>query len=264
MDTSVFQRSFQGEGDLPAGQPMSEQEVTEFLELPAALSEEEEIAGFSEEMVILAEAMGQPVQVDITRFPHRAVVYLEIHLGNLRRRGSAFFVTPNVLATAGHNLRASFANVTRVDVIVDMHGSSRPGTRYTAQLRQPHPAFIPNTRDRDVGIIRLAEDVGRATGFFSLGDSGFLNTTVHVGGYPEGSSFQAGSAGLIRMNSNTRLQYDAATFPGESGGVVMIPRPNPADIVAVGVHTHGLLPGEIFNSGIRMTNEIKSWILGFA
>jgi glutamyl endopeptidase len=265
MASAIYEKSFEGGGKLPEGQPVSEEEIAYLQEFPAALSFEEDMVGFDEDAMVIAAAMGQPVSVDITRFPFRATAYLDIFLdGGLRRRGSAFFVTPHVLATAGHNLNFPLGHVTQVDVIIDMHGGFLGATRYTAQYHQSHPTFTPGTREHDVGIVRLIEDVGSATGYFGLADAGAVGATIHVGGYPEGSFFQSVSAGSIQMATATRLHYDAATFGGQSGGVVLVPKLNPVDIVAVGVHTHGLVSGSAFNSGVRMNSDVKNWILGFA
>ena len=263
-------KSFVGGGALPEGKLISEAELTSLLNSVAALSEEEEqeLRGVSVETPAAPlgqPPLGQPVSVDISRFPFRAVVYLDIFLdGGLRRRGSAFFVTPNVLATAGHNLRFQFAGVGRIDVIVDLQGNLALARRYTAEHYETHPDFTPNVRDFDVGIVRLVEDVGSVTGFFGLADADSVNTPIQVDGYPESSFFQSASAGSIQSATATRLSYDAATFNGQSGGVVFIPNISPVDIVAVGVHTNGIISGDTFNSGVRMSDDVRDWIVNFA
>jgi V8-like Glu-specific endopeptidase len=256
--------SHQGTGTLPQGRPVTEAELEVLLQLPAARdlrADELDLADLGFEDFALE---AQPVNVDITRFPFRAVVYLDIFFEHAERRGTAFFISNHTLATAGHNLLNDFGDLDHVDVIVDVDGSLVSGTtRYTAADSRPHPEYFLGHRPRDFGIIRLNENVGGAVGFFDLADDASIGTTVHVTGYPDMSFFQEASRGAVRDMGSARVFHDAVTATGHSGGPLYIPNSDPTQIVAVGVHTHGLLTGQPFRSGVRMNSDVRSWLLAF-
>jgi len=268
--------SFQGTGSLPTGRDVSAEEIMALLKLPAARDQqageaeletethelETETCELETETLDSFHLKAEPVPVDITRFPFRATAFLEIFLENGQRfRGTAYFISYFRLATAGHNLLYHEGTVDHVDVIVDVNGSLTVGaTRYTADTFDPHPEYFIGNRSRDFGVIRLVEEVGRAVGFFALDDEAAFNRTVNVTGYPEASFFQAASSGTIRDIDAARVFYDAATSRGQSGGPAYLPHDDPEQIVAVGIHTHGVPPGT-FRSGVRMTAGVKSWLL---
>lgn len=254
--------SYEGTGPLPAGRPVSAEELEALRKIPAARDLRTGEADLELDTLESFELEAQPVPVDITRFPFRATVFLQIFLKNGRDfRGTAYFISEHRLATAGHNLLYDEGAVDHVDVIVDVHGSLSAGTtRYTAASFRPHPSYFTGHRERDFGVVRLAEDVGRAVGFFALDDDAATGRPLNIIGYPETSFLQVASAGTIQDVQPARVFYDTVTSRGQSGGPAYLPHADPRRIVAVGIHTHGIPPGT-FRSGLRVTTDVKNWLL---
>lgn len=186
--------------------------------------------------------------------------------------GTAFFIAPRVLATAGHNLffhgnvaaRQGWAR--SIQVMPGRDGSELPfGSSVSSSFHsvrgwtepdggQPDPDF-------DYGVIILDEDdaLGNQTGWIGFGtysDSTLRSVTGNLSGYPGdlgNGQEQWYMARSIDSVSSRRVFYDIDTFGGQSGSAVY--RIKDGSRYAIGIHAYGV--GERpLNSATRISRPV--------
>lgn len=171
--------------------------------------------------------------------------------------GTAFFISPRVLATAGHNLffhgpveaRRGWARSIQVmpgrneDTLP--FGSAISSRFFSVQGWTEGPADDPDP-DYDYGVIVLDEDeaLGGRTGwlgFANYSDSTLRSVTGNLAGYPGdlgNGERQWYMARRIDSVTNRQLFYDIDTAGGQSGSAVY--RISNGSRHAVGIHAYGV------------------------
>ena len=176
--------------------------------------------------------------------------------------GTAWFIGPKTLATAGHCvfLQNDGGWAKSIEVIPARFGFSTPfGTLTSTRFSAVDGWTVESQRDFDYGVIHLDSDAtGLQIGNFevrSFSDAPLNNVTVKISGYPadrEQAQFQYFHERPIQRVSTTRLFYNIDTFGGQSGSPIWEDT-DENGVVAIGIHTTG---GVSSNSGTRINDDV--------
>jgi V8-like Glu-specific endopeptidase len=183
--------------------------------------------------------------------------------------GTAFFIGPRVLATAGHNVyfhgpveaRRGWAR--SIQVTPGRDGDDMPfGSATTSRYATVRGWAVdgPNP-DYDYGVIILGEDdrLGAETGTFGLGsysDTTLRGLTANLSGYPadRGNGEQQWyMPGSIEDVSSHQVFYEIDTFGGQSGSAVY--RISGGNRFAFGIHAYGV-GRRPHNAATRITRSV--------
>lgn len=202
----------------------------------------------------LAEASGR-MNAPIHVYPYRAIAFIYVERPqHFAIRGTAFFISEYVLATAAHNLPD---DLTSISVYVQLDGDASVLPYVTTDYRiSARYAFDP--RD-DYGAILLDQDVGSATGWFVVPThitAPPKNTQVLMSGYPSPGFRQREGAGeVVKVDTHTLL-YGIDTEFGDSGAPIW--RPTPGLPLLTGIHRAE--NGIAVPITLPVVNELNGWI----
>lgn len=176
--------------------------------------------------------------------------------------GTAWFIGPKTLATAGHCvfLQREGGWAASIDVIPAKFGPSEPFGRISSQRFGSVRGWVEeNKRDFDYGVIFLDDSTtgGRLGNFEveSLRDDELRGTEAKISGYPadrERAEFQYYHERPLTSTTESRLNYDIDTFGGQSGSPIWHDTER-SGLVAIGIHTTG---GATGNSGTRISDPV--------
>ena len=176
--------------------------------------------------------------------------------------GTAWYIGPKTLATAGHCvfLKNDGGWAKSIEVMPARFGNDKPFGKLSATRFSAVDGWTKDSsRDFDYGVIHLeSAKVGDEIGNFevrSFQDSIFKNMLLKVSGYPadrEQSQFQYFHERPVQQVSATRLFYDIDTFGGQSGSPIWQDTAE-TGVIAVGIHTTG---GITSNSGTRINDDV--------
>jgi glutamyl endopeptidase len=176
--------------------------------------------------------------------------------------GTGWFITPRVLATAGHCvfLQDDGGWPESIRVIPAKHGSHEPFASLTSKRFASVDGWVEKRqRDFDYGVIFLEDAVaGTQVGNFAvqaLGLTELKGTEAQISGYPadrDRAQFQYFHMRPMVDVTDTRLIYDIDTFGGQSGSPIWQETVENG-LVVVGIHTTG---GVSSNSGTRITGDV--------
>jgi len=200
-------------------------------------------------------------------YPWRAHASLLITAAdNSQWIGTAWFIGPHTLATAGHvvNIRGSGVAgrdgwVKRIQVMPGRNGASLPyGSVTSTNFRSVTGWTTSSSGDEnyDYGAIILPTQLGNTTGWFGFGvysDSDLLGSVGNISGYPgdKPSGTQWYDARRIASVNSRKVYYDIDTAGGQSGSAVY--RIVNGQRYAVAVHAYG---GATTNSGTRIVTPV--------
>jgi glutamyl endopeptidase len=175
--------------------------------------------------------------------------------------GTAWFISPTTLATAGHCvfMQNDGGWAKSIDVIPGKIGPTAPFGRIRSESFASVDGWVEQRqRDFDYGVIFLPDPVvGRRVGNFEvqvLADPELSGVTAKVSGYPadrDRAEFQYFHERPVTSVTSTRIEYDIDTFGGQSGSPIFQHTDN--GIVAIGIHTTG---GATSNSGTRISDPV--------
>ncbi len=176
--------------------------------------------------------------------------------------GTAWFIGPSVLATAGHCvfLRDDGGWAASIDVIPGLAGTIEPYGRATATRFASVAGWRDSgSADFDYGVIFLDDAaLGSRVGNFSVeteSDADLTDALSRISGYPydkEEATRQYYHERPLKGVTPTRLKYDIDTFGGQSGSPVWR-QVEGRGAVAVGIHTTGTVLG---NSATRIIDPV--------
>ena len=217
--------------------------------------------------------IGPDQRVKITntnQYPWRAIASLLVTAQDgTRYFGTAWFVSPRLLLTAGHNVfmhdESGWAK--SIQITPGRNGASAPfGSVTIADYRSTNGWVRDRNPDFDYGALLLpaASPLGTTVGWFGYearSDANLKAKTVNVAGYPadKGGSTLWWMADAITKVQPQSFGYKLDTAGGQSGAPAFIFFPDRGRI-GVGVHTYGSSSG---NTATRLTDgalrNVNAW-----
>jgi V8-like Glu-specific endopeptidase len=189
--------------------------------------------------------------------------------------GTAFFIAPRVLATAGHNLFINGRDPSRrgwvrsIQVMPGRDGNSLPfGSAISTRFYSVRGWTESADPEFDYGAIILDPDdrLGAETGwlgFAAYGDATLRSTTGNLSGYPKdrgNGREQWYMSRRIDSVSGRKVFYDIDTFGGQSGSAVY--RIKDGHRYAVGIHAYGV-GSRPLNSATRVSRPVFDNLLAW-
>lgn len=221
---------------------------------------------------ILEVVIGADDRTEIVKtreYPWRCICSLKITAADGSSWiGTAWFVSPRVLLTAGHCVYIHDRGgwVKRIEVIPGRRGSERPyGSAVAVNFHSVTGWTKNQQREYDYAAImlpdnrRFGSDVGWF-GYTAKRDELLNGLRINISGYPgdKPTGTQWFHANTVTDVDPRVITYDTDTAGGQSGAPVWIVQSNKR--LAVGIHTNGALTG---NSATRITpemfNNINNW-----
>ncbi|MCS4486121.1 trypsin-like serine peptidase [Staphylococcus americanisciuri] len=212
------------------------------------------------------KVIGQDSRIAVKNYladPYKKIVLLKMHFNNFSAKGTGAMINKNTVLTAAHNVydfaTKSFAE--QITVIAGAQGKLPLGTATVIQKFVPKEWINSASKEYDFAVLKLNNDLGNKTGFFSFSQDTSLNQTLQIAGYPgdkESNTLYSGKGRLLKTTQHN-LYYDVDTFNGESGSPIL----NDQNLI-IGVHTAGSAGPDEYNLGTRINKEklalIKQWI----
>ncbi|HSJ46543.1 MAG TPA: hypothetical protein VK923_17840 [Euzebyales bacterium] len=185
--------------------------------------------------------------------------------------GTAWFISPRVLITAGHCVFIKNSGVpgrdgwvVRMRVIPGRNGTEKPfGEAPATEFHSVRGWTENGDEEYDYGAIVLEEPLGRQAGWLGFGrytDTDLTTVVANISGYPgdkpPGTQWYA--ARRVDSVSSRKVRYDIDTAGGQSGAAVY--RIRDGQRFAIAVHAYG---GATVNSGTRINgpafDNIQHW-----
>jgi V8-like Glu-specific endopeptidase len=190
---------------------------------------------------------------------------------NSRWIGTAWFIGPHTLATAGHVVFIKNSGVPgrdgwvrSINVMPGRDGAALPyGSVTSTDFRSVLGWTESGDEDYDYGAVIIPTDLGSATGWFGFGawsDADLASVTGNISGYPgdKPSGTQWYDARTIAAVGPNKVYYDIDSAGGQSGSAVY--RLFNGGRYGVAVHAYG---GPTTNSGTRITrpvfDNLRTW-----
>ena len=186
--------------------------------------------------------------------------------------GTAWFISPRVLVTAGHVVCIKNSGVTGRDgwvrsmrVVPGRSGTTTPFGEVTSASFHSVRGWVEHGNEEyDYGAIVLDQPLGDETGWFSFGhytDTDLKTVIGNISGYPgdklPGTQWYA--ARQIDSVTTRKVHYDIDTAGGQSGSCVY--RIKDGERYAIAIHAYG---GPTTNSGTRINqavfDNLSKWI----
>jgi glutamyl endopeptidase len=225
-------------------------------------------ASLGDDRMILEAIIGDDDRVRVqpetmTENPWRQICALRIlSQSNQQYVGTAWFIGPRTLATAGHcvYLQDDGGWAKSIKVIPAKQGPLEPlGHQMSTRFASVDGWVKDRKRDFDYGVIFLDDDrAGQAVGNFevrAVPPGELRGPEAQISGYPadrDAATFQYFHMRPLKDVTDTRLVYDIDTFGGHSGAPIW-QNTKERGVIAVGIHTTG---GVTSNSGTRITDDV--------
>jgi V8-like Glu-specific endopeptidase len=190
---------------------------------------------------------------------------------NSRWIGTAWFISPRTLITAGHVVYIKGSPVpgrngwvSSITVIPGQNGSQMPfGSATSTDFRTVSGWSQNGDENYDYGAIILPTELGKQTGWYGFGkytDDELEGVIGNVSGYPgdKPSGTQWFDTRAIARVNNRKVFYDIDTAGGQSGSAVY--QTIDGKRYAIAIHAYG---GASVNSGTRINtpvyNNLVTW-----
>ncbi len=232
-------------------------------------------ASFGEGLVLPEAVIGSDDRVQVTdtaSYLWRAIASLRITARDGSQWiGTAWFISPRTLVTAGHCVYIKGSGdpnrdgwVTGIDVMPGRNGASRPfGTLKARTFWSVRGWTDRGDQNQDYAAIVLDEPFGINTGWFGYAvypDAQLVNVPAHVAGYPgdkPSGTLWRHSLPIASVGPE-KVFYAIDTAGGQSGtAVYLLENGQP---VSVAVHAYG---GSVSNSGTRISapvyRNLRQW-----
>lgn len=208
------------------------------------------------------------VQVtDTTVAPRNGNCQLIITIqGELKGRGTGWFLSPTVVVTAGHCVHEGAGGefFPEIEVIPGMNGPVRPygsQTVTSSGLRTTNQWKESGSVVHDYGVIILATpfDGVTLTPAMALSDADLALANLELSGYPadKATGTQWFHFGVPTSVTASRLFYTIDTYGGHSGSAVTTN--HASGRVAVGIHNYGNCPNKCTRITQGVLNDIQTW-----
>ncbi len=208
----------------------------------------------------LLETQNRKTQVVSMTEPYSFVVHILMtrnykHQSNKNKQGTAFFIHPRVLLTAGHNVHKYKTLGITTSEVIEMRlrfGATDKSTNlYETKIKTIQNENIYTNRkfngkdvNKDYGLIILPDDTAyqKIGGLFKLTvyDSAALtNRKISIAGYPgnkdDSTQWRDSTNNYFTYRNN--FKYDFATWTGVSGAPVWYDEDGNHNVF--GIHTNG-------------------------
>jgi glutamyl endopeptidase len=216
--------------------------------------------------------------LETVQSPWRQICALEIEGTNgAGFIGTAWFVGPRTLVTAGHCVHHPDLGgwARQITVSPGRNGDTLPFDSVVSTRLSAIDAWTSSQDpDFDYGAIHLKDPLGDQLGWFAidaLSDADLARRKVNISGYPGTPGFGKEqwfhSNGVLRTTQR-RVFYDVDTSAGQSGAPVWIYRDGSDEPLAIGIHAYGTggTPPSLqieANSAPRITPEVLDLIEGW-
>lgn len=183
-----------------------------------------------------------------------------------RARGTGWFLTPQVVVTAGHCVHEGDGGsfFSQVEVIPGMNGPARPfGSQIVAAtaLRASTGWKEDGKIVDDYGVILLSTPFAgvTTTPVQLLSDPELQAATLTLSGYPadKPTGTQWVHSGVTSSVQPRRLHYMIDTYGGHSGSAVVTL--TATGQIAVGIHNYGGCPNKCTRITDEVLQDIKNW-----
>jgi V8-like Glu-specific endopeptidase len=241
-----------------------ERYVTKITETSPVLLPDAAVASFGNRKM-LEVVIGDDDREAVTNVlatPWKKIAALRIKAKNgLTYVGTAWFISPTVLATAGHCvfMHDEGGWPASIEVIPALDGTQRFFGSVVSQKFESSDGWVNDRNsDYDYGVIILDQPVDERIGYFGFApasDSQLNCNIANISGYPadlDRATKQYYHARKIIRSSSRRLYYEIDTYGGQSGSPVWMTIQE-GQRIAVGIHTTG---NSTSNYGTRITDEV--------
>jgi glutamyl endopeptidase len=181
--------------------------------------------------------------------------------------GTAWFISPRTLMTAGHCVFIKNSGVpgrdgwvTSIRVMPGRNGTTMPfGSVVSSSFRAVKGWTQDGDPNFDYGAIILPSNLGSQTGWFGFGvyaDADLVASVANISGYPgdKPAGTQWYHARKTLSVNTQKVFYDVDTFGGQSGSAVY--RTIGGQRYALAIHAYGVGGGVASNSGTRITRSV--------
>jgi V8-like Glu-specific endopeptidase len=223
-------------------------------------------ASFGQATLETVHGVDNRVRITATNtYPWRATASLLITAAdNSQWIGTAWFISPRTLITAGHCVFIKGSGVPgrdgwvrRIVVMPGRNGGTLPYGSVTATVFRSVTGWTTSGNPEfDYGAIILPTPLGNTTGWLGFGnysDADLMASTGNIAGYPgdKPSGTMWYDARRIAAVSARKVHYDIDTAGGQSGAAVY--RVVGGQRFAFAVHAYG---GSTTNSGTRINSQV--------
>jgi glutamyl endopeptidase len=209
------------------------------------------------------------VQVpDTTVYPYSAIADLSMRFKDGWYQGTAWFIGPYTLMTAGHNVYAADPNhpswgwATGIEVMPGRNGGDFPfGSIMAYDWDAAYWWKNGGYQDYDYGVIVVNEPLGNTVdrfGFHAMSDDKLLAKSATVCGYPydkDGGTTMWFDEKPVSGVDALNVYYETDTEYAQSGSPVFYEEGGRS--YAFAVHNYS---GETANSGRRITDTLFEWM----
>ena len=202
-------------------------------------------------------------------YPYRAVGLLTFTQGTGNYTCTAWLISADTLATAGHCVHSGGGSgvwSTNVRFYPGRNGSSAPYGSCTAKRLNSVTGWTRDANELyDYGSVKLNCTVGNTTGWLGRWwtTSSQVNLPIAILGYPgdKTSSTQWGGAGRVAASETRKTRYFVDTAGGQSGApVIQADGTGPGGCegdCGIAIHAYGA-DGLGRNSGTRITESVNA------
>ncbi len=207
---------------------------------------------------------------DTTEYPYSAIAHLRMTFGDDSLwNGTAWFIGPHTLMTAGHNVWSRDPNdthfgwATRVEVMPGRNGAALPFGWFTASRWDAPGEYKQAFGDQnyDYGVLVINEPLGNTVdwfGFEVLSDDALFETTANVCGYPWDKPDGTMWCDAKQVSDIDSMNvYDRTDTEQEESGAPVFYQHENGRSYAVAIHNFSATSA---NSGRRITNDVFAWM----
>ncbi len=220
---------------------------------------------FADPYSIIGGSDGRTKVASTKVHPYSAIVYLEIYFGLIKRVGTGFLISDNIVVTAGHCVyNQKYGWATSITVIPGKDGYSVFNDPYGVATSKRLGVSKEWHREGDTaydwGTIKIVDSLVGNPGkidIASIDNRTAAGTNINISGYPTSVNdkivySQYEMSGTINRATAYRFYYDIDVSGGQSGAPILN-----ENNVAIGIHTAAT---ETENTGIMFNDNVLYYL----
>lgn len=210
--------------------------------------------------------------LDSDVYPNSPIVFLELHHETETQYGTGFFVAPNVIVTAAHNVNDYGNEVSYVTVMPGGEDNTIAvfSLFYSQSVYVPYQWITQYNQDYDFAILylnsstssQLSDLVGSLT-LASYTDSQLANLSINAKGFPGDKVLGTlwGGNGTIISYYNNQVHFNADIHRGQSGGPLVLATDHTKVIGLINFESDDQYNDENdYNYGVRVTSTLVNMV----